>query len=314
MDKKRNRFISAASVLPPRLFSILASVPESITDKAQEIILRVNRPLCVQTPEKRYYFTENNCVTDTILDSQMVVLSSREMFETFQNMCNYSVYSRQNEINSGFITLKAGHRAGICGSAVLVDKKITNIKDVTTINIRIAKEIFGCSNELFRRVELLKGVLICGAPCSGKTTILRDLARQLSYKYKVSLIDERSELASVVNGDFQNDIGLCDVFDGYIKSEAITQALRTMSPDIIVCDELSTESDVEAVKQSLNSGVAFIATMHADSIETLKKRPIARRLISTQAFSYIVFLDSREKVGAIKDIVESSSISGDFND
>ena len=87
-----------------------------------------------------------------------------------------------------------------------------------------------------------------------------------------------------------------------------------MSPDIIVCDELSTESDVEAVKQSLNSGVAFIATMHADSIETLKKRPIARRLISTQAFSYIVFLDSREKVGAIKDIVESSSASGDYND
>ena len=143
MDKKRNRFISAASVLPPRLFSILASVPESITDKAQEIILRVNRPLCVQTPEKRYYFTENNCVTDTILDSQMVVLSSREMFETFQNMCNYSVYSRQNEINSGFITLKAGHRAGICGSAVLVDKKITNIiNGILNIFITIIKSAF----------------------------------------------------------------------------------------------------------------------------------------------------------------------------
>ncbi len=314
MDKKRNRFKSAATVLPPRLFSVLTSVPESITDKVQEIILRVNRPLCVQTPEKRYYFTENNCVTDTIFDSQMVVLSSREMFETFQNMCNYSVYSRQNEINSGFITLKGGHRAGICGTAVLNDKKIANVKDITTINIRIAKEIFGCSNELFRRVESLKGVLICGAPCSGKTTILRDLARQLSYKHKISLIDERSELASVVNGDFQNDIGLCDVFDGYIKSEAITQALRTMSPDIIVCDELSTESDVEAVKQSLNSGVAFIATMHADSIEMLKKRPIARQLLNTQAFSYIVFLDSREKVGVIKDVVNNNSISGGFND
>ncbi len=308
MESKSKRFKSAIMVLPPQLYSVLSNAPAIVTENAQEIVLRTDRPLCVECNNKRYYFTQNNCVTDTIFDNNMLCVSSRSMFDTVQNICNYSVYSRQAEINSGYITLKGGHRAGICGTAVQSDDKIVNIKDITSINIRIAREIIGCCDELFEKIEPLGGILICGAPCSGKTTILRDLARKLSYTYKVSLIDERNEISSNVSGVFQNDVGLCDVFEGYKKSDAITHSVRVMSPDIIVCDEISTIDDMTAVNFALNSGVSFIATIHSDSYESLLKRPVARKLLGSGAFSQLVFLDSRRNVGKIKSIFNYSEM------
>lgn len=313
METDNKRFKSAVKVLPQDLYSVLSKAPSVVTDKALEIVLRADRPLCVECSDKRYYFTENNCVTDTVFDKNMLCVSARSIFETFQNICNYSVYSRQKEINSGYITLRGGHRAGICGTAVIDDAKIVNIKDVTSINIRIAREIIDCAQELYSKIEPLSGVLICGAPCSGKTTLLRDLARILSYKYKVSLIDERNELSSNVNGVFHSDIGLCDVFSGYIKSDAIIHSLRAMSPDIIVCDEISTLEDISAVSYALNSGVSFIATVHADSFDGLKKRPIAKKLIESTAFSKAVFLDSGINVGKIKSIVDLNYETSDKN-
>lgn len=313
MDNKRKRLLNAASVLPTELFSVLSTAPPSIAESVQEITLRANRPLCIECSDKRYYFTMNKCITDTIFDQQMVMATPRFLFETFQNICNYSVYSRQNEINNGYITLKGGHRAGVCGTAVINEQKIINIKDITSINIRIAREIIGCSKDVLASVDEKKGVLICGAPCSGKTTIIRDIARELSYSFKVSVIDERNELSANVNGVFQNDMGMCDVYDSYIKSEAITQAVRSMAPDIIVCDEISTVTDVEAVTYGLNSGVSFIATLHADNVDELKKRPIAKWLLETRAFSTVVFLHSRKNAGQIKSVVSIDEILGDKN-
>ncbi len=311
METKSKRFKSAIMVLPPPLYSALSKTPSVVSENAQEIILRVDRPLCVECGSKRYYFTVNNCVTDTIFDSNMLIVSQKEIFDTFSNICNFSVYSRQSEINSGYITLKGGHRAGICGTAVLSKGEIINIKDITSINIRVAREIIGCADELVSQLNPLSGALICGAPCSGKTTLLRDLARSLSYKYKVSLIDERNELSSNVSGVFQNDIGLCDVFDSYIKSDAITHAVRSMSPDIIVCDEISTVKDIEAVTYALNCGVSFVATVHADNMENLKKRPLANKLLKSSAFSQLVFLDTRKNAGKVKSVVDLKNISGD---
>lgn len=313
MEQRKSRFHSALSVLSHDMYAVLKNAPSLVTDNAQEIVLRADRPLCIECSDKRYYFTQSGCVTDTIFDNSMVVPSKRSLFDTFQNICSFSVYSRQQEINSGFVTIKGGHRAGICGTAVKNNSEITNIKDITTINIRIAREIKGCSDELYSKVNPLGGVLICGAPSSGKTTLIRDFARRLSYEYKVCLIDERSELASTVMGTFQNDVGLCDVFDGYVKSEAITQAVRSMSPDIIVCDEISTPADVNALTYGLNSGVAFIATIHADSFETLKKRAFAKEIMKTEAFSQLVFLDNRHNAGKIMTMVNVNKYSGDFN-
>ena len=311
MDNKRKRLLQASSVLSSELYAVISTIPESIAENVQEISLRVNRPLCVECGNKRYYFTVNKCITDTIFDQQMVVVTSKSIFETFQNICNYSVYSRQNEINNGYITIKGGHRAGICGTAVINEDRIVNIKDVTSVNIRITREIIGCSEELLSKADCKKGVLICGAPCSGKTTIIRDAARVLSYSCKVSVIDERNELSANVNGVFQNNMGMCDVFDSYKKSDAITHSVRSMAPDIIVCDEISTSKDIEAVLSGLNSGVSFIATLHADNENELMRRPIAKSLLKSGAFSSVVFLDSRKNAGQIKSIVSAKKMLGD---
>lgn len=312
MENKRKRFLSACSVLSGDIQSVFVNAPDVVVNTATEIVLRADRPLCVECPNKRFYFTLGNCVTDSLLDKNMVVVPKRSLFDTFQNICNYSIYSRQNEINNGYITLRGGHRAGICGTAVLSDKKIVNIKDITTINIRIARELKGCSDALYNKVDPLKGVLICGAPCSGKTTIIRDFARRLSYEYKVSVIDERNELASNVNGEFQNDMGMCDVFDSYIKDDAINHAIRVMSPQIIVCDEISTLSDFSTVHSCVNNGVAFVATVHADSIDSIKKRDKLKELLNTGAFTQLVFLDSRQNAGVIKNVINIQDIGGDF--
>lgn len=313
MNSKEKRHQIFLSVLPQRLRSVLLKTPDKILSNAQEIVLRCNRPLCIECADKRFYFTTNNCITDTLFNSDMVVVSQTEVFETFQNICNYSVYSRQNEINNGFITIRGGHRAGICGSAVVENGSIKNIKNITSINIRISREIIGCSDKLSEQVNVKDGVLICGAPCSGKTTLIRDYARRLSFDNKVCVIDERNELSANVGGTFYNDLGMCDVFESYPKNEAIIHSVRNMSPDIIVCDEISTVSDIDALKFSVNSGVAFVATMHADSKQAFLSRMYVKQLLLTQAFSAVVFLDSRHNVGEIKEVVSVTQLLGDID-
>ena len=311
MEHNNKRFLNVISVLTNDLRSTLLKAPPNVMDSAVEIVLRTERPLCIECPQKRFYFTENGCVTDSLLSQNMVKVSKRSMMEVFQNLCNYSVYSFQNEINNGYITLKGGHRAGVCGTAVIDKSKIVSIKDISTINIRIAREVIGCSEKLSQKVDPKKGVLICGEPCSGKTTLLRDFARELSYKYKVSLIDERNELSSNHNGIAQNDVGMCDIYDSYIKDDAITHAVRSMSPDIIVCDEISTLSDIKTIENSVNSGVSFICTLHAKCKKELMKKENIRKILKTGAFSQLVFLSSRKNVGEIESVEDISALDGD---
>lgn len=311
MENKSKRFINALSVLSHELRAKLLSTPVDIMSQAVEIILRADRPLCIECPDKRYYFTDNGCVTDTVFTQSMVKTSKRTIMEVFQNICNYSVYSFQNEINNGFVTIRGGHRAGLCGTAVVDNGKIVTVKDITTINIRIARECIGCCDSVFYKVNPLKGVLICGVPCSGKTTLLRDYARKLSYTYKVCVIDERNELSSTHNGVFQNDMGMCDVYDSYIKEDAITHAVRSMSPDIIICDEISTLSDISAVVKSVNSGVSFVATLHAKNKEEVLKKAELNKLLKTAAFTQLVFLSDRKNVGKIESI---ESLTDNFGD
>ena len=313
MNIKDNRHLKVISVLPQRLQSVVLKTPDKILLSTYEIILRSNRPLCIECADKRFYFTTNGCITDTIFELDMVIVTPNEIFETFQSICNYSVYSRQHEINNGFITIKGGHRAGICGSAVIENGSIRNVKNLTSINIRISREVVGCSDRLFDLVDAQKGVLICGAPCSGKTTLIRDYARKLSEKYKVCVIDERNELSANVGGVFYNDMGMCDVFENYPKNDAIIHSVRNMSPQIIVCDEISTSDDIDALRFSVNSGVSFVATIHADSKKSFLSRMYAREILQTNAFSSVVFLSSRHNVGVIKEVVSADELLGELN-
>ena len=290
--------------LPIRLQTPLQRARCFIEDKATQITLRAERPLCIEGAKKRYYLTENGCLTDVLTAANLIHTSAREIEQTVLKLCDYSVYAFQNEINSGFITIGGGVRVGLCGKAVMTDGKITNIRDIGTLNFRIARDIRDCSVDLLQKIDPLGGILLCGIPGSGKTTILRDMARRLSYRYRVSLIDERSELSAFSRGKPGFDIGLCDIYTGYPKGIAANCAIRSMAPQIIICDEMGEQSDVELLTYSMRCGAAFIATLHAASMQDLRRRKIASSMINTGAFRYIVFLTADGTPGKVEIIYE----------
>ena len=271
-------------------------------EKIMEIHLICGQPLVLHTAKSSYFIGENNIVTERYADN-LVTVGKNHIEECFNSLCGYSVYSKQNEIVNGFLTLQGGNRAGICGSAVVKDGKISNIRDISSINIRVADEIKNCSKFLLEKININKNVLICGAPCSGKTTILRDTARLLSYKNRVCLIDTRMELACFNKGVSGFDVGLCDVFTSYSKKDGFEQAVRTMSPEYIICDEIGGE-DVFSIIEAQKSGVNVIASAHCSDKSELLSKPSFRKLINSRCFSVFVFLKNRENIGQVSEIYE----------
>ncbi len=305
------RLAQAAACLPPPIRNRLLNFADRLNLRATELRLRLNRPFSVVCIDSAFYITEDGSLTNMLTNKGLLTVTKADIDTTFQKICNYSVYNSQNEIISGFVTMCGGHRAGICGTAVISNEKITNIRDISSINIRIAREHRGCANLLFDKLKnQIGGILICGAPCSGKTTILRDFARLISTyeQKKVALIDERGELAGTTSGVFQNDIGMCDVFNGYPKSSAMIQAIRSMSPDYIVCDEIGSSADTVAISQALNCGVEVVATLHCSSEADLQNKPNILQLIHLGAFKTIVFLSLGSGVGSVSKIIRAGDV------
>lgn len=216
--------------------------------------------------------------------------SPDEISECIKSFCHYSLHSFERELKEGYVTLKGGHRAGFCGSAVIKNGELETIKNISSINIRIAREIKGCAEQLKNIVfsENFRGLLIAGKPMSGKTTVLRDLCRMIGNEHKLAVIDTRSEIAASYEGVSRNDVGIfTDVLDGYGKQEGIEIATRVLSPEYIACDELTGETKYADL--CLNSGVKIIFTAHCDAMEQAKKLPV----IQTGAVSDIVMLGGR---------------------
>lgn len=273
------------------IYSAVSQIPEFMFDDIQEIRLRVNKPLSVMCSFKQSYITPNGNLTCNPFNNFTV--TEYELNQCFEAICQYSVHSFKREICEGFVTLKGGHRVGLCGTAVMHNGTIENIKNISSLNFRISHQIKGCAEKLYNQIftDGLCNILIAGAPMSGKTTLLRDLTRILGSNYKTSVIDERGEIAAVWNGIPQNDIGInTDVFDGYPKADGILTAIRVMSPQIIVCDEIGGEADMNAVKHASYCGVYVAATIHAANINELVKRTGA------DIFDKIVFLSDKGTV------------------
>lgn len=311
----KDRYNQAISVLNQNIYQILIKVPNDIKDAIQEIRLRVNRPIMLYSNNKTYYINNDGSITEK---ESNVISSQKDIMECFKNICCYSVYSHQRELIEGYVTIKGGHRVGLCGTAVVNNGNITGIKDISSLNIRIAREIKGSANQIIDLLgydEIIKGLLIIGAPSSGKTTILRDLSRQLSLngKFKVVVVDERSEIGSVWSGINQNDNGLSDILDGYPKGQGIIQAIRVLSPDIIICDEVGTVSEISAIEEGLNAGVGIITTAHASTISDIKNRKQIQMLLSTGAFKNMVILKNRNKPCQIDRILTKEQLSDEIN-
>ena len=298
-------FRQALPFFPAPLRQALSRIPAESADKIQEIRLRIGRNLHITMQGTESALTKDGALTAEPAEGIAV---TRQIIDTmFQNLSAHSLHSVLGTVRQGFITIAGGSRAGLCGTAVMQQTSIETVRAVSGINLRIAAERVGCAETLIARLggrEQLAGLLIAGAPASGKTTILRDIARILGSRYRVSLLDERGELAAVTNGQPQFSVGVqTDVFDGYPKAQAIEIAVRVMSPQYIICDEIGGGDETAAMLQSLRTGTVFIASAHAGSVEELSRRPQIKALLQAGVFRNIVLLHQGLRCGEIAAVV-----------
>jgi stage III sporulation protein AA len=301
--------------LIPSVRVIIEKVDCEKLDGLEEIRLRAGKPLMIFYRNSDWFVTPDGQLTRNFYNSYMVY--QQEIIKTLELMSENSIYAYQDEIKSGFLTLRGGHRVGISGKVVLQDGKIRNIKDFNGLNIRIAKEVKGCADNLIRYITKssfdVYNTLIVGPPQCGKTTILRDLARLLSngdpehnfVGLKVGIVDERSEIAACCKGLPQNDVGYrTDVMDGCPKALGMEMLLRSMSPGIIITDEIGTSGDKDAILKVLNSGIKIIASAHGYNISELKMRDELLGLIKSGAFDRYIVLSSKHGPGTLEEVVD----------
>ena len=314
-------FDQAVSSLPDEFSKILLKLDLSLRERITELRIHVGRPAVLILNDGQTAFFDETGQTFPFLKESCFQVSRDLLERCILNMCDYSLHSVQNELLSGFLTLKGGHRAGFCGNIAWEKEKITHLRRIDHINLRIARCIKGSADPVLRhyRVHGVGNTLIVGPPASGKTTVLRDLCRALSSgdidkSRKISLIDERGEIAACYEGIPQYDVGWnTDVFDGYTKLTGTQIALRCMSPDIIICDEIGGASDSGVLNDCANAGVSVIATAHASGVDELLNRTSVRNIIRSGAFDCLVFLNGADRPGTIREVVNWNEVFRDHS-
>ncbi len=288
--KEQERFYDVLYSVSARTREVLERLPNTIKRGTTEIRMRAGLPLAV-TVENETVFVRQNGQVQFHISSDLFTISKEDLEESFKKLCNNSVFAHENELKNGYIVMKNGSRAGVCGSI----SENGSFKDISSVNIRIAHEIFGCANEIVKNYKE-GGLLIAGAPGSGKTTVLRDLIRQLSNGvhgkyYRISVIDSRCEISGSSYGKNTNNLGSnTDVLITEQKAIGIEIALRTMFPDIIAFDEIATVDELKKVSDSFYSGVNIITTAHIGSIHELKTRSVTNLLLRSGAINQIAIL------------------------
>lgn len=291
--------------------TILTFLPKSISEKLkhipplqllelEEIRVRINRPL--------------ELTINGIPQFLSYMVRSEDAVHLLNKISHFSIYTLEEELRRGYITIEGGHRVGLAGKVILEGGKVKAIRDISSFNIRIAREQIGIADKLVPR--LFNGrnwlhTMIIGPPQTGKTTLLRDIARIISsgdrngrfQAYKVGIVDERSEIAGSVNGIPQMTFGpRVDVLDACPKVEGMMMMIRSMSPDVLIVDEIGRKEDADAIMEAVNAGIKLIMTTHGNSLEELKKRPTIKPVLEMGIFQRFIELNRKNGPGSIASI------------
>ncbi len=295
-----SKYLELFKLFDVKIREKLIKLTKAEISNLEEIRVRVNQPLmCITKGQEIGLNGFGSCVVE-----KAHVVTVDELKNTMKLMSNFSLFTIEEQIKKGFFTVSGGHRVGVCGKAVIENGDIRTIKDISSLNVRISREVKGCSDDLMGHIvdkekKCIRNTLIISSPNNGKTTLLRDLVRNVSNcGYNLVVVDERSEIGGTYNGVLQNDLGIrCDVLDACEKTEGMTMALRSMSPKVIVVDEIGTDDDTKALIKTFNSGVNIVATCHADSVEQFRQKRAFHRIIEEQLFEVYVVLRNKEVSG-----------------
>lgn len=291
--------------LPEEPAQALSRLPCGSWEKIEELRFLAQRPVMVYRQTEGQFLTPSGSLTSSIQGA--ITITGGQVISLFRRLCENSVYAKEEDIRQGFLSLPGGHRAGICGSAVLQRGDITFLKNISAVNIRIAHQAIGCADDVIRHIcsgGRLHNTLVVSPPGAGKTTLLRDIARTLGGSYKVGIADERGEIAAVYKGVPQNDIGLRSVvMDSCPKALAIGLMIRSMGIECVITDEIGSAADARAVELASCAGVQTIASVHGAELDDLRAHPHLSALLPL--FDYIILLQKPTSGPRIKQIIHT---------
>ncbi len=267
----------------------------------QEIRLRTQKPLILVYNGKEVFVERAR--------GEPYIVTKEELREMVDYISNYSLYAYEQEMKQGFITVEGGHRIGVAGQVIIEAGRVKNVKHVSSVNVRMSHEVIGCADKVFpyiTRQKELCHTLVISPPRCGKTTLLRDMIRQISdgNRYlkgkSVGVVDERSEIGGCYMGVAQNELGIrTDILDCCPKAEGMIMLIRSMGPEVIAVDEIGTEEDVHAVEYAMHCGCKMVATAHGRSLEELKRKPAFDRLVKEKRFERYILLGNETRTGEI---------------
>ena len=305
--KKKNQKKQIIRVLSESVQKIIEQERMDFSE-LQEIRLRIGQPVTV-------LYQNEELILPTMY-SEKKRLGKQEMKETIEHISNYSLYAYEHELKQGFITIEGGHRVVMAGQVIMEGGKIKNMKYISSINIRVSHEVLDCANKIFPYITYNKQMyhtLIISPPRCGKTTLLRDVIRQISDGNRwikgctVGVVDERSELGGCYLGVIQNNLGMrTDILDRCPKADGMIMLIRSMAPQVVAVDEIGAKEDVHAIEYAMHCGCKMLATAHGDSMEEICKKPIFEKLIREKRFERYVILSNRYRLGGIEAVYDEN--------